>query len=104
MIETTWIATIALLLWPVVTLWVYHTRPIGQTTLWTILWAQLLLPVGALIKLAPGIPQLDKTSLPNLAALPGCVLCSPRPLRFWNRIGLAELLLLMLIIGPFITS
>lgn len=101
---TSWTTTLALLLWPMVAVWAYHTRPVGQATLWTILWAQLLLPEGAFIKLAPGIPQLDKVSLPSLAALFGCLLCSRRPLRFWNGIGLAEVFLLMLIIGPFITS
>ncbi len=99
-----WIATIALLLWPLVALWLYRTRPVGLATLWTILGAQLLLPVGTFIKLAPGIPQFDKVSLPNLTAFVGCILCVRRPLRFWNGFGLPEVLLLMLLVGPFITS
>jgi hypothetical protein len=77
---------------------------VGQATLWTILGAQLLLPVGAFIKVAPGIPQLDKISIPNLSALIGCMLCARRPLRFWKGFGVTEMLLLMLLIGPFITS
>jgi hypothetical protein len=97
-----WFATLALLAWPVVALWLYKTRPINQATLWTILGAYLLLPVGASIKLAEGIPQLDKTSIPNLAAFAGCLLT--RRLRFWNGFGVAEVLLLMLLIGPFVTS
>ena len=64
----------------------------------------MILPVGAIIKLAPGIPQFDKTSIPNLAALIGCLLCVRRPLRFWNGFGLTEVLLLMAMVGPFITS
>ena len=75
----------------------------GKATLWTILGGQLLLPAGALIKVAPGIPQLDKTSIPNLAALIGCFLTS-RKIRFWNGIGVAEILLFLLLIGPFLTS
>lgn len=99
-----WVATIALLLWPVVAIWLYQTRPVGKATLWTILGALLLLPVGAFIKLAPGIPQLDKVSIPNLAALLGCFFFVRRPIRFWNGFGLTEILLLTLLIGPFITS
>src|SRR5437588_9382463 len=99
-----WFATFALLAWPVVAVWLYHARPVGQATLWTILGAQLLLPVGAIIKMAPGVPQLDKVSIPNLAALIGCFLFARRPLRFWGGFGLTELLLLMCLIGPFVTS
>ena len=99
-----WFAIVVLLLWPVVAFWWYRTRPVGQATLRTILWAYLLLPVDAFIKLAPGIPQLDKISLPNLAALMGCILCAGRRLRFWNGLGMPEVLLFMLLIGPFITS
>lgn len=99
-----WFATIALLAWPLVAVWLYQTRPINQATLWTILGANLLLPVGTGLKLAEGIPDLDKGTIPNLAALVGCLLCAKRPLRFWNGFGLPEVLLLMLVIGPFITS
>ena len=95
-----WFATLALLAWPFVALWLYQTRPVNQATLWTILGAFLLLPVGASIKLAEGIPQLDKTSIPNLAALAGCFLIKA-PLRFWNGFGAAEVLLLMLLDRPF---
>lgn len=99
-----WFATLALLAWPVATLWFYATRPVSQATLWTILGAYLLLPVGASIKLAQGIPQLDKASIPALAALVGCALFARRPVRFWNGFGLAEVLLLALLLGPFVTS
>jgi hypothetical protein len=97
-------ATLALLAWPFVALWLYRTRPVNQATLLTILGAYLLLPVGASIKLAAGIPQLDKVSIPALVALAGCFLFSTRRARFWNGFGLAEVLMLMLLIGPVVTS
>ena len=99
-----WFATLALLAWPVVALWLYQTRPVNQATLWTILGGYLLLPVGASIKLAEGIPQLDKISIPALAALAGCFFFARRALRFWNGFGLTEVLLLIFLIGPFVTS
>jgi len=99
-----WLATLALLSWPVAALWLYSTRPFNRATAWTILGGLLLLPVGAVIKLAPGIPQLDKVSVPNLAALLGCVFVVRQRPRFFSRIGLAETLLLMSLVGPFITS
>ena len=36
LITQNWFTTIALLSWPLVVLWLYHTRPIGQATIWTI--------------------------------------------------------------------
>jgi hypothetical protein len=97
------VTVLALLSWPAVALFLYKTRPIGQATLWTILGAYMLLPVGADIKF-PVIPGLDKNSIPSLAALFGCIAVGRRPIRFLSGFGLAELLLLTLLVGPFITS
>jgi hypothetical protein len=100
----TWFATLALLSWPALALWLYRTQRASIATLWTILGAQLWLPVGAVVKIGPMIPALDKTSIPNLSALVGCALVG-RQARFLSaRFGLAEILLLMSAIGPFITS
>ena len=99
-----WLATVALLIWPLVAVWLFSTRPVNQATLWTVLGAYLLLPQGAIIKIADGIPQLDKSSIPALAALAGCLFFSRRSIRFWNGFGFAEVLLLMFLFGPLITS
>jgi len=98
-----WLATFALWSWPLVAIWFYKTLPLNRAMTWTILGGMLLLPVGAVIKLSPGIPQLDKDSIPNLAALLGCVIARRRP-RFLSRIGFAEVLLLMSLVYPIITS
>jgi hypothetical protein len=98
------IATLALLSWPLISFWLYKTQPLNRATLWTILGGQFLLPVGSLGKLAPGIPPIDKMFVPNLAALLGCAFIARRPVRFFSRIGLAEVFLFMLISAPFITS
>ena len=98
-----WFSTFALIFWPVVAFFLYQTRPVNQATLWTILGGWLLLPVGAAIKFEM-VPQFDKVSIPNLAALIGCMLVLRRPPRLWYRFGLPEMLLLMWLIGPFITS
>jgi hypothetical protein len=95
-------ATIALIAWVPIALWLYQTRSISQATLWTILGGYLLLPVGTGIKIIEGIPQLDKTSVPCLAALLGCLLKTR--LRLWRAFGIPEILLLVLLIGPFVTS
>lgn len=96
------VTTLALLSWPVVALFLYKTRPIAQATLWTILGAYLLLPVAAVIKFKM-IPGFDKSSIPSLAALFGCVIVYGRSKRFFHGFGLAEMLIVTLLIGPFIT-
>ena len=96
-------AAIALLSWPLVALWLYLTRPIGQAILWTILGGYMLLPVGAEIKI-PMIPGLNKEFIPSLAAFFGCMFFSRKPVRFSNGFGLAEILMLLLLVSPFITS
>lgn len=99
-----WFATVAILAWPIVAVWLYSTRPVNQATLWTILGAYLLLPHRALIKVAPGIPQLDKTSIAGFAALIGCIFIARRPLWRLKKFGFTEVLLIMLLISPFVTS
>lgn len=93
----------ALLLWPLVALYLYSRLPIGRATLWTILGGFLLLPAQITIKFQM-IPPFDKTSIPNLVALLGCAVYSRNlPKIMWG-FGLPELLVTIILVGPFITS
>ena len=96
-------AYFALLIWPIVALHFYSRLPVGQATLWTILGAYLLLPVGTEIKFQM-VPVFDKNSIPNLAALIGCTLYARRSPKFFRGFGFAETLILAILISPFITS
>ena len=102
-INPNWFAYAALLLWPIVTLYFYSSRPVGQATIWAILGAYLLLPVRTEIKFDM-VPVLDKNSIPNLAALLGCVLFAPRLPKIFRGFGLTEVLLLILLLSPFVTA
>src|SRR5207248_2363613 len=99
-----WFASAALLLWPLIALWLYSRRSIAEAVLWTIVGGQLLLPEGATLKLLPGTPNLDKVSVPAAAAIAGCILFVPHLVRIWSRIGFAEILFLSCVIGPIVTS
>ena len=96
------LAYFALLSWPLIAISLFQLRPIAQALLWTILGAQLLLPVGTSIKFEM-IPAFDKGSIACLSALLGCLLVGRRP-RFPNGFGAPEILILMLLIAPFITA
>src|ERR1700682_1520708 len=95
--------TLALLIWPIVALVLYATKPAAQATLWTILGAQLLLPVDAALKI-PGVPQFDKVTIGNIAALIGCLVFAKARLRIFSRFGMVEALILLFILSPFVTS
>jgi len=86
-----------------VAIWLYASRPVGQATIWTILAAQLLLPVGTFFKFAM-IPQLDKSEIPSLCALLGCMFVTRRSLQVWRRFGPTEILIAMYLAGPLVTS
>ena len=94
---------LALFVWPMVALWLYTTRPIGQATVRTILWGYLLLPVGAIIKFEM-IPLFDKNSIPSLVAFVACTMVTRRHIRLGNGFGLVELLILTVMIGSLISS
>jgi hypothetical protein len=98
-----WFAVFALILWPAVALCLYVSRPVVQATLWTILGAQLLLPVGTSFKFAM-VPQLDKNSIPSLCALFGCMLATGRIVQLWRKFGAVEYLIGIYLVGPLITS
>ena len=101
--DANWFAYVALLSWPLVALWLFHARPVNQATIWTILGAQLLLPVGAAIKFEM-VPAFDKYTISNLAAFVGCLLVVRRSPRIWYGFGLAGVLMLMYLASPFITA
>lgn len=103
-ITPNYFAYAALVLWPLVAIVLFATRPLNQALIWTILGGYLLLPVGTEIKF-PGVPAFDKNSIPALIAVVGCLVIARGPARrSAAKIGLPELLLAALLIGPFITS
>jgi hypothetical protein len=63
------IATIALLAWPVIALILFMVMSAQRATVWTILGGYLLLPFSVILVDLPGIPELDKSNIPSLAAL-----------------------------------
>jgi hypothetical protein len=98
-----WLAMLALLSWPLVAAVLFSTKPLSKAILWTLLGAQLLLPAGAGIKFEM-IPQLDKSSIPNLCVLVACFLVARAPLRILAGAGITEFLILAYLLGPIVTS
>ncbi len=60
-------------------------------------------PLGTEFKV-PFFPALDKSSIPSLSALLGCAVFVHRLPRFFRGYDLPALLLLLVLVGPFVTS
>jgi hypothetical protein len=101
----TFVALAAIVLWPVASLCIFaFTKTFSRGLIWSVLAAQLLLPVGALIKFQM-VPIIDKVSVANLGALIGYLIFSrQKAARRSRSFGLVEILLLCNIASPIITS
>lgn len=77
--------------------------PVTTATLWAILGAYLILPMGTAVDL-PLIPPLDKVTVPNLAAFAVCRFVLGKRVPLLPKTMMARLLMLIYIISPFITA
>ncbi|MDC8753603.1 hypothetical protein OIK40_02975 [Erythrobacter sp. sf7] len=96
------VAYIALLLWPAVTLALFASMRPAPALIWSLLGGYLLLPVNTAFDF-PGVPALDKTSIPSISALVGALIFAKgpvvRPPREWWLVAL----LALYIISPMFT-
>lgn len=70
------LAYLVLLFWPVVILGLFLTRPPRTALIWSVLLSYLFLPQRAAFNF-PGLPSVDRTSLPAFTIL-ACLLLIPR--------------------------
>jgi hypothetical protein len=103
--QASFLAPLALILWPILSLQFFRRVDPGTATMWTILGGVLLLPERYDFDF-PLIPPLDKNSLPSIIALIGCLRVSARPVRLkvHRRWGTPEWLMTAFLISPFITA
>lgn len=94
------IAQGALIIWPLVALILFITLPAGRAVIWTILGGYLLLPISISFDL-PALPALDKSTLPNLAALLLAPIFIKRGTFRWPVSPMVKLLMLTWVLVPF---
>lgn len=92
------VAHLALLAWPVVTGVLFVNLPLRRAMIWSILAGFLLLPQNTAIDL-PGVPALDRDSIPSLAVLALLLLAASERPRLIPRSRLACLLIALLLLG-----
>ena len=97
------LAVLAIIAWPIAAIYFYRTMSLASATIWTILAAHLLLPVGTSFKFEM-VPLLDKFSVPSLSAFLGCLVVGGNRVLPSLKFGIAEILGLCLLVSPVITS
>lgn len=97
------IAYAALLAWPVVAFILFQAMPAKKALIWTILGAYLVLPVGVAFDL-PGVPALDKTTIPNLTALVCAFLFARQRAIALPREWFLTLLVAIFVFSPVLTA
>jgi hypothetical protein len=98
-----WFAYASLVIWPLISIGLYHTKTVQAATLFTLLGGFMFLPVHTAIDL-PMIPPLDKNSIPALSAFLGCWFVAKRRVLILGKRGWIKRLTLLFLIGPFITA
>lgn len=98
-----WFAYAAIIVWPIIAIWFFRTKPVNKAILWTILGGHMFLPVKTAIDF-PMIPPFDKASVPALAAFIGCRFVAHKRITFFGRNKWVRWLLIFYILTPFITA
>ncbi|MGY6548149.1 MAG: hypothetical protein ACXIU7_03970 [Roseinatronobacter sp.] len=93
------IAYLALLLWPIVIMWLFRKMPPERAFIWSILGGYMWLPELTSFNL-PLVPGLDKSSIPNLTALAVCVMVLKMRFSLLCDGWLAKILTAFLLLAP----
>jgi hypothetical protein len=93
----------ALLAWPLVTLLLILAMSTRQAIVWSLLAGYLLLPGSTAFSLQ-GVPDLDKTTIPNIATFLFAMALARRGEFRWPRGFAVNLLLLAYVVSPLLTG
>jgi hypothetical protein len=97
------IAQGVLIIWPLVALFLFMTMSAGRASIWTLLAGYLLLPVGVDFDF-PGIPALDKSTIPNLAVLILAFATARKGEVRWPRSRILNFMMIGLVLTSFATG
>ncbi|MCZ4351254.1 hypothetical protein O4H61_01880 [Roseovarius aestuarii] len=76
------LAYLMLLIWPLVCVALFKKLSLERAIIWSILGGYLILPQSAEFDL-PLVPDMTKTSIPNISAFLCCIFMAKRPVSFW---------------------
>ena len=93
----------ALLMWPLVALGLFLAMPYRRAIVWTILAGYLLLPTSTSFD-PPGVPSLNKDSLPALAAFVLAFCFAPKGHFRWPKSVVVNVLMALCVLAPVLTA
>lgn len=96
-------AYLMLVLWPVITAMLYQRLDPARALIWTILAGYLILPPAQAVINLPVVPDLDKTSIPSLAALAMTVWMLRERVSMLPESGVGKGLIALFVLSPFAT-
>ncbi len=96
-------AYIVLGCWPLVIIFLFTQLPVRAAAIWSILLSYMVLPVSTEFHY-PGVPALDKTSLPNLVTLLCALAFTKRSIRLIPREPLLVGLMAIFVLSPALTT
>lgn len=96
------LAYAVVILWPLVVWQLYRRLDAGRALIWTVLGAYLILPPLTRINF-PVVPDLDKDTLPALAAVVITALMLGKRLQILPESRIGQVLILMFVASPFVT-
>jgi len=91
-------AYLALILWPIIAIYLYRRKEVIPATFWTIVGGYLLLPVGVDIDF-PLIPSMNKETIPAIMAFIGCKYIAKEDVKILPPKGIERNLILLLFLG-----
>lgn len=97
------LAYLALIAWPIVTIYFFKTKEIRPAILFSIFGGYMFLPVSVEIDF-PGVPALDKVSIVTLSVLLCSIYIKKQRIGFFKLTGIPKILFIMLLLSPFLTA
>lgn len=92
-----------LAVWPLISLTLFATMPTHRALVWSVIGAYFLLPVGTSFDL-PGVPALDKTSIPNIFILIGCIVFAKENWLASIKHPFIIIMTILFVLSPFLTA
>lgn len=93
----------ALIAWPIVTIILFSQLGARKAIIWSLVAAYMILPLNTDFD-APGIPPLDKTTIPNLATLICAVFMARRRMVRLPKSRIVLLLMIVFVLSPIATG
>ncbi|WP_443971906.1 hypothetical protein [Sphingobium sp. CR28] len=93
----------ALIAWPIVTIILFSQLGARKAIIWSLVAAYLILPVNVDFD-PPGLPSLDKTTIPNLAALVCTLFMAKQRMIRLPRSRIVLMLMIVFVLSPIVTG